>query len=682
MGFKDTGSSNGIFRKLDAYLNEVGSGFGKKKAVRPLILLAFFGIIFTFFILLAIFYSTSKHNGVTQSLSNLKLLSQVASRQVVDATSTTGSDESFTKLKESRDLFKSNLKVVEGSFEVKGDIAKIDKQWAEISEKIDVVTSNKTILSDLRATTIKMDQIIPGIQSQYNLIVDEMIKRRLPTGQIANAKDQVILAERMLRSMHDITSVTKSENTDAANEFKDTTETFGTYLNAQIEGDSDLGVEKVADVDLRNKLIDMKKQYDEVVKTDAAIVFNNSNKVTAVQKSSAFIIQESDILLKNLDDISVSSFFSVYLPRILLVLGFITFMYALYKLFGLRAEADKERIQELKEEYDRNQEAILRLLDEIADLADGDLRSYATVSEDFTGAIADSINFAIDQLRDLVSRIYQTSQEVSVYTQNTQQVTTSLTQASQQQSDQISGASKAINAIVLSIGEVSNNANESTEVAKRSVEIASNGADVVNRSMHGMDNIREQIQETSKRIKRLGESSQEIGNIVSLINDIADQTNILALNAAIQASMAGEAGRGFAVVADEVQRLAERSASATKQIDGLVRTIQADTNEAVISMEQTTSEVVRGANLAKDAGLALDEIQTVSTSLAQLIGNISSAAQLQSASASQVADTMNVVQEITAQTTSATFDTAQSVSELANMAESLRESVSDFKLPE
>ncbi|WEV49413.1 methyl-accepting chemotaxis protein [Acinetobacter sp. ESL0695] len=682
MGFKDTGSSNGIFRKLDAYLNEVGSGFGKKKAVRPLILVAFFSIIFTFFILLAIFYSTSKHNEVTQSLSNLKLLSQIASRQVVDATSTTGSDESFARLRESRDLFKENLKIVEGSFEVKGDVGKIDKEWAEISEKIDVVTSNKTILSDLRATTIKMDQIIPGIQSQYNLIVDEMVKRRLPTGQIANAKDQVVLAERMLRSMHDITSVTKAENTDAANEFKDTTETFGTYLNAQIEGDLDLGVEKVADADLRNKLIDMKKQYDEVVKTDAAIVFNNSNKVTAVQKASAFIIQESDILLKNLDEISVSSLVSVYIPRVLLLLGFVSFMYSLYKLFGLRAEADKERIQELKEEYDRNQEAILRLLDEIADLADGDLRSYATVSEDFTGAIADSINFAIDQLRDLVSRIYQTSQEVSVYTQNTQQVTSSLTQASQQQSDQISGASKAINAIVLSIGEVSNNANESTEVAKRSVEIASNGADVVNRSMHGMDNIREQIQETSKRIKRLGESSQEIGNIVSLINDIADQTNILALNAAIQASMAGEAGRGFAVVADEVQRLAERSASATKQIDGLVRTIQADTNEAVISMEQTTSEVVRGANLAKDAGLALDEIQTVSTSLAQLIGNISSAAQLQSASASQIADTMNVVQEITAQTTSATFDTAQSVSELANMAESLRESVSDFKLPE
>ena len=236
--------------------------------------------------------------------------------------------------------------------------------------------------------------------------------------------------------------------------------------------------------------------------------------------------------------------------------------------------------------------------------------------------------------------------------------------------------------MAMSIDQVSSNAEESAVVAERSVKIAANGANVVNRSIEGMDIIREQIQETSKRIKRLGESSQEIGNIVALINDIADQTNILALNAAIQASMAGEAGRGFAVVADEVQRLAERSAYATKQIETLVKTIQTDTNEAVISMELTTSEVVRGANLSKDAGIALDEIQTVSTNLAKLISNISDAAKLQSASAGHIATTMNVVQEITSQTTSATFDAARSVSELANMAESLRESVTDFKLPE
>ena len=387
-------------------------------------------------------------------------------------------------------------------------------------------------------------------------------------------------------------------------------------------------------------------------------------------------------MLTNLNKLSGGTGWAIAIPALGLILALIGFLFCVFKLLVLRGEADKVRVSRLQEEYDRNQNAILRLLDEIADLADGDLRSYATVSEDFTGAIADSINFAIDQLRELVSRITETSAEVAHYTQNTQIITNQLAEASEHQAQEIAGASAAINEMAMSIDQVSANASESATVAERSVHIASNGADVVNRSIEGMDIIREQIQETSKRIKRLGESSQEIGNIVALINDIADQTNILALNAAIQASMAGEAGRGFAVVADEVQRLAERSASATKQIETLVKTIQTDTNEAVISMEQTTSEVVRGANLSKDAGVALDEIQSVSGNLAKLIASISDAAKLQSASAGHIATTMNVVQEITSQTTTATFDTARSVSELANMAESLRESVTDFKLPE
>jgi twitching motility protein PilJ len=219
-------------------------------------------------------------------------------------------------------------------------------------------------------------------------------------------------------------------------------------------------------------------------------------------------------------------------------------------------------------------------------------------------------------------------------------------------------------------------------VAERSVAIANTGAEVVQNTIHGMDNIREQIQETSKRIKRLGESSQEIGDIVSLINDIADQTNILALNAAIQASMAGDAGRGFAVVADEVQRLAERSSAATKQIEALVKTIQSDTNEAVISMEQTTAEVVRGARLATDAGEALEQIERVSQELAELIQNISNAARQQASSAGHISNTMNVIQEITTQTSSGTTTTARSIGNLAQMAQELKNSVAGFKLPD
>jgi twitching motility protein PilJ len=331
---------------------------------------------------------------------------------------------------------------------------------------------------------------------------------------------------------------------------------------------------------------------------------------------------------------------------------------------------------------ERNQGAILQLLDEIADLAEGDLSIHASVTENFTGAIADSINFAIDQMRGLVSNINHLSVQVASAASETQATASDLATAAEGQAKEIRAASQAIREMAVSIDEVSANAAESAAVAERAVTIASKGADVVQLTITGMDTIRGQIQETSKRIKRLGESSQEIGDIVSLINDIADQTNILSLNAAIQASMAGDAGRGFAVVADEVQRLAERSSAATKQIAALVKTIQTDTNEAVISMEQTTAEVVGGAKRAQDAGVALEEIENVSTTLAELIQNISNAACQQAASAGQASNTMMVIQEITAQTVDATEKTASSIGRLAKMANEMRESVEGFKLPD
>ncbi len=338
-------------------------------------------------------------------------------------------------------------------------------------------------------------------------------------------------------------------------------------------------------------------------------------------------------------------------------------------LIGLVMVRETNRqLRETAEKNERNQNAILRLLDEIEDLADGDLTVTATVTEDFTGTIADSINYSVDQLRDLVATINLTAGQVAAAVQETQ-------------AQQISEASTAINDMAESIDQVSANAAESSAVAERSVEIANKGNEVVHNTIHGMDNIREQIQDTAKRIKRLGESSQEIGDIVSLIDDIADQTNILALNAAIQASMAGDAGRGFAVVADEVQRLAERSSAATRQIETLVRAIQADTNEAVISMEQTTTEVVRGARLAQDAGVALEEIEGVSKTLAALIQSISNAAQQQTSSAGQISLTMNVIQQITTQTSSGSTATAESIGNLAKMASQLRRSVSGFTLP-
>jgi twitching motility protein PilJ len=328
-----------------------------------------------------------------------------------------------------------------------------------------------------------------------------------------------------------------------------------------------------------------------------------------------------------------------------------------------------------------NQDAILRLLDEMGDLADGDLTVSATVTEDITGAIADSVNYTIDALRSLVENINTTTLQVASAAQETQATALHLTDASDHQAQQITEVSSAITQMAGSIEQVSQNASQSSDVAAQSVTLASEGNKAVKKAIDGMDTIREQIQETSKRIKRLGESSQQIGDIVELINDIAEQTNILSLNAAIQAAMAGEAGRGFAVVADEVQRLAERSSNATKQIDALVKTIQNDTNEAISSMERSTTEVVSGARLSQDAGASLEQIEAVSHQLAELINNISTAAKQQAQAAISTSDSMNVIQEITMQTSTGTNESAASIGRLLELANELRTSVSGFKLP-
>jgi twitching motility protein PilJ len=337
--------------------------------------------------------------------------------------------------------------------------------------------------------------------------------------------------------------------------------------------------------------------------------------------------------------------------------------------------------KEQAEQNERNQQAILRLLDEMGSLADGDLTVEATVTEDITGTIADSFNFAIEELRKLVATVNDTALMVDTATKQTENTAAHLAKAADNQAKEINAATESIVSMAASIEEVSGNAERSSDVARHSVEVAHKGGEAVRRTIDGMNAIRETIQETSKRIKRLGESSQEIGNIVELINDIAEQTNILALNASIQASMAGEAGRGFAVVADEVQRLAERSTNATKQIEVLVRTIQSDTNEAVISMERSTTDVVGGALLAENAGAALDEIEQVSNQIASLVQNISSSARQQAGAAADVTRRTSRLREISDQTGKATAATARSIAKLSELATQLRKTVEGFSLP-
>lgn len=344
-----------------------------------------------------------------------------------------------------------------------------------------------------------------------------------------------------------------------------------------------------------------------------------------------------------------------------------------------RIEAEGSR-EEAKREKDMTQQAILRLMNEMGDLADGDLTVRATVSEDITGAIADSVNYTIEELSVLVKRINDAAGRVAEASESAQRISAQLLTAAERQSREVTESGQSVLAMAKSMNTVSEEATRSAQVARQSLAAAQNGSTAVSNSIRGMNDIRDQIQETSKRIKRLGESSQEISEIVELISDITEQTNVLALNAAIQAASAGEAGRGFTVVAEEVQRLAERSGEATKQIAAIVRSIQVDTQDAVAAMENSTRGVVEGARLSDAAGQALDGISTVSSELAQLIETISSSAQLQAEQATRVAHGMQSILRITEQTTVGTKQTALSIGQLADLAAELKGSVAGFKV--
>ena len=346
---------------------------------------------------------------------------------------------------------------------------------------------------------------------------------------------------------------------------------------------------------------------------------------------------------------------------------------------GQRLEAERQE-QEAKRVNDANQAAILRLMNELQTVAEGDLTQQATVTEDITGAIADSVNYTVEELRSLVSQVQGTVARVTDTTQQVEATSTELLAASDEQLREIRETGEAVLQMAGRIQRVSGQAQQSADVARHSLSAATSGLTAVLDTIGGMNTIREQIQETSKRIKRLGESSQEIGEITELISDITEQTNVLALNAAIQAASAGEAGRGFSVVAEEVQRLAERSADATRQIAALVKTIQTDTADAVVAMERSTQGVVEGAKLSDNAGTALTEIDRVSRQLAELIEAISAQSRLEAESATIVAQNIQHIFAVTEQTGEGTRSTAQLVRQLSRTAEELRQSVARFKI--
>ena len=634
-------------------------------------------------------YATTKASrlaGASTSASRLQLNSQRLANQSREAIE--GDAEAFAAFKDTKAEVDEDIKTLNDRFGdaagVSGPIRTVSNTWSPLAKRADEVLASQAAVLGLAGHANSFTSKVPQLQAQLNEVVRGLASGGAGSGQVFTALQQVVTSAAMARRIAELQAGGSGAQVAADALGRDSV-VFERSMNALRNGGGDIA--KVTAAGAVGPLNQAATLWTGMKKDLDAIVASSKNLIGA-QTSATALAAGSDKLLSDSESLfaAFTSFGSLKDTSIVggVWVSILSGALALFSIAGLLwalGRAQRARYQTTKELNDRNQEAIMRLLDEMGSLAEGDLTVKATVTEDMTGAIADSINFAVEQLRTLVTTINDTSVQVASSAQETQATAMHLAEAAEHQAQEINSATDRINEIAASINQVSRNSADSAEVAQRSVQIATNGAGVVRQTIAGMDSIRDQIQETSKRIKRLGESSQEIGSIVELINDISEQTNILALNAAIQAASAGEAGRGFAVVADEVQRLAERSSSATKRIESLVQTIQADTNEAVSSMEQTTSEVVAGARLAEDAGTALGEIEKVSADLSGLIQGISTAAAQQSSAATGITQTMNTIQSITAQTSQGASQTAESVGILAQLAADLRRSVADFKLP-
>jgi twitching motility protein PilJ len=462
------------------------------------------------------------------------------------------------------------------------------------------------------------------------------------------------------------------------------------------DGNQELRLPGTKDPQTKERLVALLKQYEET-RTQAGAILGNLQGLVSAREAQASIIADSEPLRKGLETVQDGLSRQTGFGRgalagligfaILTILGGAGFLRLYVRDQSQRASvAEQQRLeaerqeQEAKRVNDANQAAILRLMNELQTVAEGDLTQQATVTEDITGAIADSVNYTVEELRQLVSQVQGTVGRVTETTQQVEATSTELLAASTEQLREIRDTGESVLQMAGRINDVSSQAQETAQVARQSLEAAETGLRAVQNTIGGMNLLRDQIQETSKRIKRLGESSQEIGEITELISDITEQTNVLALNAAIQAASAGEAGRGFSVVAEEVQRLAERSGDATRQIAALVKTIQTDTQDAVGAMERSTQGVVDNARLSDAAGTALGDIDRVTRQLSELIAQISSQAQSEAQSANVVAANIQHIFAVTEQTGEGTRSTAQMVRELSRTAEELKQSVARFKI--
>ena len=618
-----------------------------------------------------------------------------------------GSEDAFAQLRDSREAMARAIAMLQGDqdpvsgrsaappAEAAADVSKLAQTWRVSDAAAGKMIEHERLLQSLGAMRKAVNDSNKSLLASAQTVAAQKLQANASAREVSVAGDLVMLTQKIAKDVNQLL-LGESVNVQAAATLGSDAIFFREIVESLLSGNDRLRIPPVSDSGSRGALIEIRKQLDKI-EQPLGLIVRDIAKIQEAKRAELTLFGDSEVLRGRLESIQKSlqasegarswNLWVVALFAGIAALAGLGLVQAYLGDSRTRAdEAERQRReaermeQEAKRTNDQNQSAILRLMNELQEVADGDLTIQATVSEDITGAIADSVNYTVEELRNLVSRINATAELVNEASSKAQLIAASLQSASEQQSREIRATGEAVLRMAQQINEVSARASESANVARQSLSASEDGAAAVHNAITGMNGIRDQIQETAKRIKRLGESSQEIGEIVELISDITEQTNVLALNAAIQAASAGEAGRGFTVVAEEVQRLAERSAEATKQIAALIKTIQTDTQDAVVAMERSTQGVVEGTRLSDEAGRALGEIGRVSTQLAELIEGFSTTTSKQATSAGTVAQAIQRILLVTEQTSEGTLQTAGSIRQLSELAQELKSSVSRFKV--
>ena len=614
-----------------------------------------------------------------------------------------GSASAFPEVKESSETLSANARGLQaggaGIAALGGAAAKDLGQIMPVIERTkknaDVVLAQQKALTEVGAALHQVSRKSNDLLEVAESIATYKLQHDAPAAEQAATSQLVMLTQRIGKSASEFLTF-EGISPEAVFLLGKDLNTFKELTDALLGGDSDMRIAAARDATTRERLTELKKQYNET-KAQADAMMANLQGLVSAREAQMAVLNDSNQLRQGLQalqgklsaasGLTLGTWLLLGIPALLAILSAIFLGYVLVlesrqrqALADRRRQAAEQQQLEAKRVNDANQAAILRLMNELQTVAEGDLTQEATVTEDITGAIADSVNYTVEELRSLVGSVQITTTRVGEIVEKAQDTSTDLLAASTEQLREIRETGQSVLEMAGRIGDVSGQAQQSAEVARQSRQAAERGLTAVQNAIGGMNTIRDQIQETSKRIKRLGESSQEIGEITELIADITEQTNVLALNAAIQAASAGEAGRGFSVVAEEVQRLAERSGNATRQIAALVKAIQTDTQDASAAMERSTQGVVEGARLSDNAGAALSEIDRVSRQLAELIERISSAASSEADQAGAVASNIRHIFAVTEQTGEGTRTTTNQIQELARMSEELRQSVARFKV--